>query len=77
MKVRNEWDGRVEKKQWCRRGYLLTTVMFWILQGPSNTSIRAVTVRQILNAQQAHSEGDITVDGLEVGHVSVSIFGER
>lgn len=39
-------------------------------QGSSSQSIRAVTVRQILNAQQSHAESAILVDGLEVGHVS-------
>lgn len=35
-----------------------------------STSIRAVTVRQIINAYQSHSESEILIDGAEVGHVS-------
>lgn len=48
-------------------------MLFWhalnIFQ-TGTTSIRAVTVRQIINAYQSHSESEILVDGAEVGHVS-------
>jgi hypothetical protein len=42
------------------------------LQSNSSHSLRAVTVRQILNATQMHSEAEIMVDGAEVGHVSAN-----
>ncbi|UZJ55517.1 hypothetical protein CBS101457_004837 [Exobasidium rhododendri] len=63
-------QGEYASLEYCPYKHDTYVVEFHLAQGSSNTSIRAVTVRQILNAEQAHSEGDITVDGLEVGHVT-------
>jgi replication factor A2 len=40
-------------------------------QKSGSNSLRPVTIRQILNAQQPAAEGDFTIDGVQLGQVSL------
>jgi hypothetical protein len=43
-------------------------------KGKGNSTIRPVTIRQVLGAQQAHPDADFTIDGVEIGQVSDSLL---